>query len=108
MDPKKFFGELKRRHVYRVAVAYALVGWALIEGIAQVFPIFEIPNWLTRLIVLLIVLGFPVALVLAWIFDITPQGFKRTESVDLAPPTKIAPTRRLNFVIIGVLLLVIG
>ena len=59
MNPKKFFGELKRRNVYRVAVAYVLAGWALAQGIAQVFPVFDIPNWVVRLIVLVIALGFP-------------------------------------------------
>jgi len=103
MDPKKFFGELRRRHVYRVVVAYAIAGWALIEGIAQVFPIFDVPNWVTRVIVMLIALGFPVALILAWVFDITPEGLKRTEDIDLAPATNIAAARKLNFVFLGVL-----
>src|SRR5881628_1199757 len=84
MNPKKFFGELKRRNVYKVAVAYAVAGWALAQGIAQVFPVFGIPNWAVRLIVLAIVIGFPIALVIAWAFELTPQGLKRTEDVDLA------------------------
>ena len=82
MDPKRFFAELKRRNVYKVAVAYVLAGWALAQGIAQVLPVFEIPNWVVRLIVLLIVLGFPVALVVAWAFELTPQGLLRTEEAD--------------------------
>src|SRR2546426_12020172 len=85
-----FFAELKRRNVYKVAVAYAVVGWLLIQVTTQVFPIFEIPNWAARLIVLTIIIGFPVALVLAWAFELTPEGLKRTEDVDLAtqPHTK--------------------
>jgi hypothetical protein len=55
----KFFSELKRRNVYKVAVAYAIAGWALAQGIAQVFPVFGVPNWIVQLIVLLIVIGFP-------------------------------------------------
>src|SRR6266404_990378 len=80
---KFFFAELKRRNVYKVAVAYAVAGWALAQGIAQVFPVFDIPNWVVRLIVLLIVIGFPIGLVLAWAFELTPEGIKRTEDVDL-------------------------
>src|SRR6184192_3310021 len=85
-----FFAELKRRNVYKVAVAYAVVGWLLVQVTTQVFPIFEIPNWALRLIVLAIIIGFPIALVLAWNFEITPEGLKRTEDVDLAtqPHTK--------------------
>src|SRR5437588_9983800 len=79
-----FFSELKRRNVYKVAVAYIVAGWALSQGIAQVFPVFDVPNWAIRLIVLLIIIGFPVAVVLAWAFEITPEGIKRTEDVDLS------------------------
>src|SRR5438552_9988890 len=79
-----FFTELKRRNVYKVAVAYAVVGWLLVQVTTQVFPIFEIPNWALRLIVLAIIIGFPIALVMAWAFELTPEGIKRTEDVDLA------------------------
>ena len=82
MKIANFFSELKRRNVYKVAVAYIVAGWALSQGIAQVFPVFDVPNWAIRLIVLLIIVGLPVALVLAWAFEITPQGIKRTEDVD--------------------------
>ncbi len=79
-----FFAELKRRNVYKVAVAYAVVGWLLVQVTTQVFPIFEIPNWALRLIVLTIIIGFPIALVLAWAFELTPEGIKHTEDVDLS------------------------
>src|SRR5881398_714902 len=79
-----FFAELKRRNVYKVAVAYAVVGWLLVQVTTQVFPIFEIPNWALRLIVLAIIIRFPVALMLAWAFELTPEGIKRTGDVDLA------------------------
>jgi TolB-like protein/Tfp pilus assembly protein PilF len=82
----KFFSELKRRNVYKVAVAYAIGGWALAQGIAQVFPVFGVPNWVVQLIVLLIVIGFPIALVLAWAFELTGEGLKRTEEADFARP----------------------
>jgi TolB-like protein/Tfp pilus assembly protein PilF len=81
MDWRRFLGELQRRNVYRVAVTYAVVGWVLIQIITQVFPFFEIPSWAIRVVILLLVLGFPVALILAWAFEITPEGIKRTEDV---------------------------
>src|SRR5437667_9829273 len=86
MNPRHFISELGRRNVYKVAVAYAVVGWLLVQVTTQVFPIFEIPNWALRLIVLAIIIGFPIALVIAWAFELTPEGLKRTEDVDLAAP----------------------
>jgi len=80
-----FLSELKRRNVYKVAVAYIIAGWAVSQGIAQVFPIFDVPNWVIRLIVLLIIIGLPIALVLAWMFELTPQGIMRTEAADAMP-----------------------
>jgi TolB-like protein len=80
---RNFFAELKRRNVYKVAVAYAIVGWLLVQIATQVFPFFEIPSWAVRLVVLAIVIGFPIALMLAWAFELTPEGIKRTEEVDL-------------------------
>jgi len=87
MKNNNFFTELKRRNVYKVAVAYIVAGWALSQGIAQVLPVFDISNWAIRLIVLLIIIGLPIALVLAWSFEITPQGIKRTETADAMPGT---------------------
>jgi TolB-like protein/tetratricopeptide (TPR) repeat protein len=84
VNSKNFFAELKRRKVYSVAVAYAVAGWAIAEGISQVFPVFDIPNWVVRLIVLLIAVGFPVALALSWFFDLTRYGIVRTPDVDVA------------------------
>jgi TolB-like protein/Tfp pilus assembly protein PilF len=83
-DKPSFFAELKRRNVYKVAIAYAVVGWLLIQIATQVFPFFEIPNWGVRLMVLVIALGFPIALIIAWAFESTPQGIKRTEAADAA------------------------
>ena len=84
MNSGNFFSELKRRNVYKVAVAYAVVGWLLVQVATQVFPFFEIPNWAVRLVVLAIVIGFPVALVIAWAFELTPEGLKHTEDVDVS------------------------
>jgi len=85
MNPKGFFGELKRRNVYKVAVAYAIVGWLLVQIATQVFPFLEIPNWVVRLVIALVAIGFPIALVIAWAFEITPQGIERTEVADTMP-----------------------
>src|SRR5438128_146898 len=87
MKIDNFLSELKRRNVYKVAVAYIVAGWALSQGIAQVFPVFDIPNWVIRLIVLLIIIGLPIALILAWMFELTPEGLKRTETADAMPAT---------------------
>src|SRR6202051_635611 len=82
MNPRNFFVELKRRNVYKVAVAYAVASWLLIQIATQVFPFFDIPNWAVRLVVLLLTLGFPVALILAWAFEITPEGIKLEKDVE--------------------------
>ena len=103
MNPKTFFGELKRRNVYKVAAAYAVVGWLLIQVATQVFPFLEIPNWAIRLVILVTALGFPVALIIAWAFELTPEGIKQTEDADAArqssrggTPRFIALCRKLN------------
>jgi TolB-like protein/Tfp pilus assembly protein PilF len=100
-----FFAELKRRNVYKVAVAYIVAGWALAQGIAQVLPVFDTPTWLIRLLVVLIILGLPIALVMAWAFESTPQGIKRTEEAD-AIPTEGARAKRtwIYVAIVGALL----
>src|SRR5213083_8206 len=105
MDPRHFFAELKRRNVYKVAVAYIVAGWALAKGIAQVFPVFNVPNWVVRLIVVLTIIGFPFALIFAWAFEITPEGLKRTEEAD-AMPASARPTSRtwIYIVVIGVVI----
>ena len=80
-----FFSELKRRNVYKVAVAYAVVGWLIAQVATQIFPFLEIPNWVVRLVIVLIAIGFPVALVIACAFEATPEGIKRTEVADAMP-----------------------
>ncbi len=82
MNQHNFFAELKRRNVYKVAVAYAVVAWLLMQIASQIFPFFEIPNWAVRLVVLLLVIGFPIALIIAWAFEATPEGIKRTKAAD--------------------------
>src|SRR5947209_9728933 len=85
MNQRNFFAELKRRNVYKVAVAYAIVGWLLIQIATQVFPVLEIPNWTVRLVIALVAIGFPIALILAWAFELTPEGIKRTEAAAPGP-----------------------
>src|SRR5213596_3111181 len=84
-EKPSFFSELKRRNVYKVAVAYAVVGWLIAQIATQTFPFLEIPNWVVRLIIVLIAIGFPIALVIAWAFEATPEGIKRTEIADTMP-----------------------
>src|ERR1700704_5048038 len=82
MKIENFFAELKRRNVYKVAVAYAIVGWLLVQIATQVFPFLEIPTWVVRLVIVLVAAGFPIALAIGWAFELTPEGIKRTEDVD--------------------------
>src|SRR5437016_10865776 len=86
-----FFAELKRRNVYKVAIAYAVGSWLLIQIATQVFPFFEVPNWAVRLVVLLLILGFPAALIFSWAFEITPEGIKRES--EAGPGTSISRKR---------------
>src|SRR5499427_7626562 len=91
-----FFEELKRRKVYRVAIAYIVAGWALAQGLAQVLPVFDISNSVIRPIIVLLLIGFPVALVLAWVFDITPSGIQRTAAI--TTQTAAGTHRRRNII----------
>src|SRR5207244_1848662 len=101
VNPKNFFIELERRNVYKVAIAYGVVAWLLIQVATQVFPFFEIPNWVVRLVVLVIIIGFPIALIVAWAFELTPQGLKRTEVADAMPTRPSARRAWIYVVIIG-------
>src|SRR5438034_5813868 len=84
MNLVNLFTELKRRNVYKVAVAYAVVGWLVVQISSTVLPTFHAPEWVVQTLVLLVVLGFPIALVIAWAFELTSEGLKRTENVDRA------------------------
>jgi hypothetical protein len=110
MNPANFFGELKRRNVYRAAVAYGVIAWFLTQLTTQVFPFFEIPNSAVRFVVIALAVGFPIAMLLAWVYEFTPEGVVRTEDLD---PVEWRSAQRitgriLDFIIIGVLLLVIA
>jgi len=108
VNSRNFFAELKRRNVYKVAVAYAVVGWLVIQVSSTVLPTFHAPEWVVQTLVVLVLLGFPIALVLAWAFELTPEGIKRTEDVDHSQPTTHRTGRTLDFLIIAVLLVIIG
>jgi TolB-like protein/Tfp pilus assembly protein PilF len=110
VNPKNILTELKRRNVYRAAVAYGVVAWFLTQLATQVFPFFEIPNYAVRFVVIALALGFPIAMLLSWIYEFTPEGVVRTEDLDPAQARSVqrATGRILEFVIIGVLLLVIA
>src|SRR6266700_6044653 len=102
MNPRNFFTELKRRNVYKVAIAYGVVAWLRMQVASQIFPFFEIPNWAVRLVVLLLVIGFPLAVILAWAFELTPEGIKRAEDVDLRKSVAPKAGRKLTVLIIGI------
>jgi TolB-like protein/Flp pilus assembly protein TadD len=107
MDPGKFFTELKRRNVYKVAAAYAVVAWLLIQAASIIFPTFEAPAWTMKILLAVLAIGFPVAVILAWAFELTPEGLVRSDEV--APDQSISRRtgRKLDFLIIGVLMVVI-
>jgi TolB-like protein/Tfp pilus assembly protein PilF len=97
VNPKNILTELKRRNVYKVAIAYCVVAWLLMQVASQIFPFFDIPSWGVRLVVLLLIIGFPIALILAWAFELTPEGIKRTEDVDLSKSIRRKTGRKLDF-----------
>src|SRR6266487_1028605 len=96
MNARNFFAELKRRNVYKVAVAYAVVGWLVIQVSSTVLPAFHAPEWVVQTLIVLLAIGFPIALVIAWAFELTPEGLKRAEDVDalLATNVGVAPPAR--------------
>jgi TolB-like protein/Flp pilus assembly protein TadD len=110
MNPTRFVTELKRRNVYRAAVAYGVVAWFLTQLTTQIFPFFEIPNSAVRFVVIALAVGFPIAMLLSWLYELTPEGIVRTEDVEPAQAKSVqrAAGRILDFIIIGVLLLVIA
>ena len=102
------WGELKRRNVVKVAVAYAIVGWLLIEVSTTVLPVFEAPAWIVQVFTFFVILGFPLALILSWAYELTPDGMERTKSVSASESITSVTGQKLNYVIIGVLVLAVG
>jgi magnesium-transporting ATPase (P-type) len=110
VNPTNILTELKRRNVYRAAIAYGVVAWFLTQLTTQVFPFFEIPNSAVRFVVIALAVGFPIAMLLSWLYELTPAGIVRTEDLHPAQARSIqrASGRILDFIIIGALLLVIA
>lgn len=108
MNPKAFFTELKRRNVYKVAVGYGVVGWLVMQVAATVVPALHLPDALTTVVVVLVLLGFPIALVIAWAFEMTPDGMKRTENISPNEPIPQWSGRKFTVFVIAVALLAAG
>ena len=106
MNSGNFFSELKRRNVYKVAVAYAVVSWLLIQAASILFPTFEAPAWVMKVFVAVLVLGFPIALVFSWAFEITPEGIRRESEID--PSKSITPRTGRRIVGLTVVLAVVA
>ncbi len=100
-----FIKELKRRNVIRVAIAYAVAAWLLIEITATTFPILKLPDWSVTLVTVLVLIGFPLALIFAWAFELTPEGLKKEKDVDRSESITHVTGRKLDFMIITVLVL---
>ena len=98
-----FIAELKRRNVFRVGAAYVIVAWILIEVASVILPTFKTPEWVMQAFTFLLILGFPVALIFAWAFELTPEGIKREADVDRAESITHVTGRKLDFAIIGLL-----
>ena len=105
---RNFFAELKRRNVYKVAVAYAVVAWLLIQAASILFPTFEAPPWVMKVFVSLLVLGFPVALVFSWAFEITPEGIKRESEVEPNKSIRRHTGRKIVALTIGLAVVAAG
>jgi hypothetical protein len=101
VNPSNFPAELKRRNVYKVAIAYGVVAWLLLQAASILFPTFEAPPWTMKVFVAVIALGFPIALIIAWAFELTPEGLKRTEDVDLAARPRGKRHAWIYIVIVG-------
>ena len=102
------WGELKRRNVVRVAVAYAIVSWLILQLTDVLMPLLGLHEWVGRLVILLLVIGFPLALIFAWAFELTPEGLKKEKDVDRSQSITHVTGRKLDFVIIGLLTVTLG
>src|SRR3954471_2186333 len=104
MSNRSFFAELKRRNVYKVAVAYAVVGWLVVQVSSTVLPTFHAPEWVVQTLLVLVALGFPIALLIAWAFELTPEGVKRTEDVGVTVEKRRNAHAWIYVVVVGVAL----
>src|ERR1700704_1406757 len=106
MNPRNFFAELKRRNVYKVAVAYVVVSWLLIQAASILLPTFEAPAWVMKVLVIVIIFGFPVALIFSWAFEITPEGIKLESEIE--PNKSIARRTGRKIVAVTIALAVVA
>ena len=104
----KFFDELKRRNVVRVGIAYLVVGWIVFQIGEVMFPTFGTPDWVFKTIILVIAVGFPFALIFAWAFELTPEGVKKTQDVNVSVSVTAATGKKLNYIIIAALVIALG
>jgi hypothetical protein len=103
-----FIKELKRRNVIRVAITYAIVAWLLIEVSATTFPMFRLPEWTATFVTVMLMIGFPVALIFAWAFELTPEGLKKEKEVDRSQSITHSTGRKLDYIIIGIMAVAIA
>ena len=103
-----FWGELKRRSVFKVGTTYAIVAWLLVQVADTFFPILHLPEWSVTLVASLLILGFPIALLHAWAYEVTPEGIKRTKDVPLADSITHATGRKLNYILAGLFVIAVS
>jgi len=103
-----FWGELKRRNVFKVGVAYAIVAWLIIEAVATIFPVLQLPEWSVTFVTVLVIIGFPFALLFAWAFEITPDGIKLTKEVPRAESITRLTGQKLNYIVTALLVLAVA
>ncbi|HKI45287.1 MAG TPA: hypothetical protein VKA08_08165, partial [Balneolales bacterium] len=107
-NPKRLISELGRRNVFKVATTYVIAGWLIIQVVTSVFPAFKFPSWTTQFVIILVIIGFPIALIIAWAFELTPEGVKRTEEVTEEQSITQKTGRKLNNIVIVLLVLAVG
>ena len=103
-----FWGELKRRNVFKVGVAYAIVAWLIIQAVATIFPLLHLPEWTMTFVTVLVIIGFPLALLLAWAYEVTPEGIKRTKEVPLAKSITHLTGQKLNYIVTALLVVAVA
>ena len=108
MNASRFLAELRRRNVYRAAVVYTMTSWLLIQIATQTFPFFEIPNWIVRLIIVLLIAGFPLAVALAWAYELTPEGIVKTDELPAGRAGSWLAIHRIYTAVIGLLAIAIA
>ena len=102
------FSELKRRNVFRVGIAYIVVAWLIVQVLDVMLPTFGAPDWVQKVLILIVGLGLPISLLFAWAYEMTPQGVMKTEDVDRSDSITSSTGQRLNYVVIAVLIMALG